>query len=405
MSAKSSLLLDIQILRAFAILTVLFCHLSLTATVLQQLPGALLPPLWVGVELFFVISGFIVTKTVCEGSMAALPFAIRRAFRLWPAMFFFVGLSGIAAYLAYALMPDNLFAKQSLIVSPRKFASEELSVLFGYFINRNGSSFYMNGAMWSLSVEFQFYAVFFVLLVMLALGEFSAKTKKSAILIVAIAVYAISLWHRATIATGGLLGDVPRFVPYLTSFKFDFMALGVLGYFISISRLKLPAYGPALTALALAASLVIATVCEHPLTGGPKPWLDGWGLTVMGWSFLLAVLLASRGDAFRGRDTVWYRFFTWVGDRSYSIYLLHYPIMALIWIGLVRLYPAAFASEMSYGLIQATLVIVLSFALADFSYRHIELPGSRLARRVIVAIGWDEPRRASVPDATSVPHA
>lgn len=405
MSAKPSFLLDIQILRAFAILTVLFCHLSLTATVLQQLPGALQPPLWVGVELFFVISGFIVTKTVCEGSMSALAFAIRRAFRLWPAMFFFVALSGLIAYLAYRLTPDNPFAKQQLIVSPERFVSEEMSILFGYFINRIGPATYMNGAMWSLSVEFQFYAVFSVLLVIIKVCEISTKAKKLIILAVAVLVYSISAWHRMTITTGGFLGSVPHFVLYLTSYKFDFMALGVIGYFISVSRLKAPMYGPALTAVALAASLVIAIICEHPLSAGPKPWLDGWGLMIMGWCFLLAVLLASRGDAFRGHDTVLYRFFTWIGDRSYSIYLLHYPVMALIWIGLARLYPAAFSSEMKYGLIQAALVIALSFALADFSYRHIELRGSRLARRVIAAIGWDEPRRASVPDATSVPPA
>jgi len=220
---------DIQILRAVAILSVLLAHLSLPNTFLAMLPGQPLSPFWIGVELFFVISGFVVSKAVVEGSsMAPGRFLQRRAFRLLPAMLAFVALSALAVFLASWLTAGNSWADQALIVGPAEFTRQSLSVLGGYFINRDGPALYTNSAMWSLSVEFQFYAGFAVVLAAISALRLSPRLGRRLIFSVAVGVYALAMWQRLSTATGGILPSPSAGALYLTAWKFDFMALGVI---------------------------------------------------------------------------------------------------------------------------------------------------------------------------------
>src|SRR6266702_3598421 len=82
----------IQQLRAIAVMLVLAYHLSLTPALLGLLPVRPSSPFWVGVELFFVISGLVVTKALFRDGRL-IPFFVRRILRLWPALIFFFLLS------------------------------------------------------------------------------------------------------------------------------------------------------------------------------------------------------------------------------------------------------------------------------------------------------------------------
>lgn len=83
---------DIQVLRGVAILLVLGYHLSLSRTLFELMPIKLVVPGWVGVELFFVISGLVVTQSVLRTRPTAGVFLLKRAFRLFPAILLFLGV-------------------------------------------------------------------------------------------------------------------------------------------------------------------------------------------------------------------------------------------------------------------------------------------------------------------------
>src|SRR5882724_1368131 len=100
---------EIQVLRAVAIVMVLVHHFSLIWTLIEPFPR-LTSPFYAGVELFFVISGFVVTRSIFEGSgSTAFQFVIRRVFRLYPAIFFFLAVVA-ATSIAASFMSADSFA-------------------------------------------------------------------------------------------------------------------------------------------------------------------------------------------------------------------------------------------------------------------------------------------------------
>lgn len=384
---------DIQILRAYAILTVVFGHLSVCSSLMAMFPGALTSPFWLGVELFFVISGFIVTKTVVEGrSMAAGQFVMRRAFRLLPAMLAFIALSGITVAIAARVASSDTWAAQQLIVSFREFSAQSLSVLGGYFINRGGN-LYTNTAMWSLSVEFQFYFAFALVLALAGLLRLSRNSTATALLVLAAATYALAIAYRVSGWTPSWLA-APMF--YVKGWKFDFMALGVITYFVSRSQVWSFRFGPALAAVALTLPIVIALVCEHVMLAGPNSRLERFGLPIMGLCFALAVLIASQDRAFVGKDTRLYKGLLWVGNRSYSLYLVHLPVMALIWVALFKFYPSALFSVIHYNTIQAVGTVLIAGYLAHLSFTLIEQRDKAMQAAFINALGLSKPGASNI---------
>jgi peptidoglycan/LPS O-acetylase OafA/YrhL len=151
---------DIQILRGVAILMVLTCHLSFSSQFLLALPFPVSNPFFAGVELFFVISGYVVTKSLMNGGFRPVPFLVRRLFRLYPPIFVFLLLCLLINIYIW-IVPIPKFSVDTFGLPPADFIGAAWAVLSGTLINYNGPSGYMNGAMWSLSVEFQFYAITF----------------------------------------------------------------------------------------------------------------------------------------------------------------------------------------------------------------------------------------------------
>ena len=151
---------DLQLLRGIAISLVLLCHLSLSRTVLDYLNKDLTLSLYWGVELFFVLSGYVVTKSLRSKELGSFNFLVKRTFRLYPAILFMIG----CVFLVNTLVIDEKYFGMSF----DSIQTQSIAILGGYLINYSEPTSYQYAAMWSLSVEFQFYAFVTILLTFLS---------------------------------------------------------------------------------------------------------------------------------------------------------------------------------------------------------------------------------------------
>ena len=94
--------------RAIACIMVVFQHVSLTPTLFAFLPGKPTVSFHLGVELFFVISGYVVTRSLFSGVVHPVAFLARRFFRLTPAILTFLLFSLIVFTMIASLPSENL---------------------------------------------------------------------------------------------------------------------------------------------------------------------------------------------------------------------------------------------------------------------------------------------------------
>jgi peptidoglycan/LPS O-acetylase OafA/YrhL len=109
-------------------------HLDLTTWLFDRLPVSATMPFYLGVELFFVISGFVVTRSLLTHSSDAGAFMVRRVLRLTPAMLVVIGLSLLALVLISAL-PDNIKAGELGMKGFGAFCGQNRAILIGALIN------------------------------------------------------------------------------------------------------------------------------------------------------------------------------------------------------------------------------------------------------------------------------
>jgi peptidoglycan/LPS O-acetylase OafA/YrhL len=379
---------DIQILRAVAIASVLFYHLSISATMLSALPVHITNPFYAGVELFFVISGYVVTRSLRRGDYDAPAFLARRVFRLYPPIILFLVLTAFinAGIRATGYPP---YAVDAFCLPMRPFVSQAGAILGGYLINSGGAS-YMNGAMWSLSVEFQFYALVAALALVLAMVRMNSKLKDKTILGSAIAILVVCVVTRILVNMNIHIG-LGHFAFYLITFDFDFMALGVVLAYIPRSTLgALPARLTELLGLFfLCFPVVVLAFCRSPLVpaSGNGDSLMGIGMPLAMVSFGALVFLASRGCLSKPMPLWLARGLIVIGDRSYTLYLLHFPCMLLGWVLLVFARPEWTISAWSYSFTQPVATAMFLVPLTELTYRYVELPWNRVGPMVA---GWIE---------------
>jgi peptidoglycan/LPS O-acetylase OafA/YrhL len=314
---------DIQVLRGVAIALVLLYHLSLSATFLDAFPIRITSPLYLGVDIFFVVSGFVITRSLMKDSFNAIRFFVKRVFRLMPAVLLFIGITFLLnRYVQQADLPAD--AKAMLSVSSDKFWAQARAIVFGYYTLASHGGSFVNGAMWSLSVEDQFYAA--VVLVCLLLGFVLRRRPQRIGLVLCLAATSLYLCLAGSrLATWGRSATAPpALLAYLASRRFDFLALGVSTAFFDVRfapriRGLFAEAGPFCAALLLFLPLMLGAMCESPLSP-PAYRLHGVGFTAMGVCFGGLVLLAANGLAFPRSKGPIYRAFKLVGNRSYTYY-------------------------------------------------------------------------------------
>jgi peptidoglycan/LPS O-acetylase OafA/YrhL len=384
-SLATKKIVDVQVLRGLAIVMVLTVHLSLSATILGYFHSRLTDPFYSGVDLFFVISGYVVTCSLMRSGAGPISFMVRRMSRLWPPMLVFLLFSLVANEIVIHVAPP--FAVQILGMPFGHFVAQSIQILSGTFINEAVHPGYTNAAMWSLSVEFQFYATVAVLCGLGLLCGLRDSAIFKLLGAAAVLIYVMSFINRIEFQVDA----APTFSLYPTSFSFDFMVAGVLLALLP-ERVteRFGRYGWRTSCALIVIPIIILALSNSPLDAAPKH------NTQAGFGFIVCTLCfaALVGVAAKGRLHWPHRLqsvLLAIGERSYTIYLIHFPCMALAWLAIYKVNPIWAARPLIFGLLQAAMTILLLTPLTWAMYRWVEKPSENLGAFIID--GWR--RRAS----------
>lgn len=370
-------------LRAIAVMAVVFYH----ADFLWAQGGFL------GVEVFFVISGYLITSLLLvewlrTDRIDLKAFWVRRARRLLPAVFL---LLGVVTLWSVFFLRDTLYRLGGDIVAASTYVTN------WFFIVRNDSYFEAFGRppllrhLWSLSVEEQFYVVWPVLF-SIGFALVGGRSKHATIrrfrwLVVVGAIGSIALMAYLY---------VPFEDPSRVYYGTDTRAAGIL-IGIALATAWMPWRLP--SKVSPLYTLVLRVVGWGAMVGlllilwrasEFSPWLYRGGLAVT--SILTAAVIAVIVHPAGGFGRVLSNpVMNWIGTRSYGIYLWHWPIFMITRPGV----DVPWNSPVTF-----TIRLALTFGIAELSYRYVEMPIRRLGYRVWMRgitrkLGVTTPRAAS----------
>lgn len=343
---------DVDGLRAVAVGSVVLYHSHI-------------PPFtggYIGVDVFFVVSGFLITsilyREIKSGTFSLLDFYDRRIRRIFPALFLVLAVTTLLA--AHILLPRQmvLYAK-SLPPSALFYANVHFEQALNYFGPKANETPLLH--LWSLAVEEQFYIVFPLLL--FALLRLGGRT----LALAAIAVISVASLVYAQIS----VSEAPSMAFYMPmSRAWELLAGAVLAL---VAWPRVPPKVAAVAALAGMAAIIVPVFAYNYLT--PFPGLSAapavLGAVVVIWAGASAPEgVVSRVLSLPG--------FVYMGRMSYSLYLWHWPLLVLgvVWKGRALTY------------FEAGGVILFAVLLSALSLKYVETPlrrpqalgGSRRAR-------------------------
>jgi len=328
---------DIDGLRAIAVLSVVLFHLGFS----ERLGGG-----FVGVDVFFVISGYLITgilqAEVESGRLSIAEFYNRRVRRIFPALFLVHLFCLVASSII--LFPDETKGVGQDVLRSLAFMSNVAFARAGGYFDQSSKVTPLLHT-WSLSVEEQFYIVLPLLL--LLLSRVRRWLRLGVLFVLALLSF---------VAAQRALGSDARGAFYFVQFRAWELLVGSLLALGAVPRARSRWLSEALGALGLA--LIVWAVLR---IDDSTPFPGYWALPPC----LGAVLLLHSGaevETFTAR-LLSLAPLRWIGAVSYSLYLWHWPLIAL--------YNARHPS-MTHG--ARVAILLLSLLASVISYRYVERP-------------------------------
>ena len=316
------------------------------------------------VSLFFVMSGAVLgisLRNFRADRGTYLAYLVRRFLRLWPV----IALSTLLGYTVLVVTPD-LIGDQIYTSIFHRYVASSLGAS-DVILSLSFASSVINPPLWSISVE----VIASILLPFMAIA--SRRLAGCLYLCLACLLLAIAVGHRESI---WFIGHWPA---YLINF-----ALGLLACHLALWARPWIGRMPGWLFVMVVVGLYLGLMNTHSMIQLPmKPGHFLGNLCDLAFALPLVVLLMERDRGFAGLASGIGRF---LGDTSYSVYLLHWPIMVgILAIAGLAFGPATIMAHgelFSAGLLSACLIVTL--LAASLSYRYVEKPavaaGRALAR-------------------------
>ena len=359
-------------LRALAIIGVLLYHAGI-----DWLPGGFL-----GVDVFFVISGFLITSLVLEeydrsGRIDFKRFYLGRARRLLPAVVVLLIVVGIAVLFVYQ---DALSA----------FRQDALATIFyvnnWWYVLVDQSYFESMGRppllkhLWSLSVEEQFYLLWPVVALLLVRSGGRPFVRRIALLL----AVASTVWMAVIAIRNGYPVDAD---PSRAYFGTDSHSMGLLvgAALATVWRPgRLSTHIPRGTQVIVTGTGIVAlavVVAFYLFVGEFTPWLYRGGFLALAFFTTVLIAAVTHPASVLG-PALGVGVLRYLGRRSYGIYLWHWPIFMVTRPGIDVPWsePVAFAARLA-----------LTLGIAELSYRLVEMP----IRRGALGRAWKAFRSGS----------
>lgn len=365
---------DIEVLRAIAVGMVVIHHLPVNLIPWATMGGPFYTVFnfWSGVDLFLAISGFVIARSLlpmlaearsqAEFVKLTLSFWVRRAWRLLPSAWLWLGL---------AILGAAVFDRSGA------FQGVQANVDGARWAVLNLSNFYMNyafgriplgalGHYWTLSLEEQFY-----LLLPVVVYLAGRRLPLALVLIVAAQIFI----KRMGLHGSGLMNVT----------RSDALALGVLLaiWSGSASYRKLE---PKVLKHLRAPLLLPVLVAVFAALSGPVFGPGDYRISLVALLSAAIVWFASYDRDYIFPPGLLKRCICWIGSRSYAIYLIHLPVFLAareIWF---RIDPRILQDGRHHTSTLLATALLLTLALAELNYRFVETPlrrhGVKIADRI-----------------------
>lgn len=343
-------------LRAIAVTAVLLFH----ADIYWARGG------YLGVDLFFVLSGFLITGLLADeiqdsGRLDFRKFYWRRAKRLLPAAWLMMAsVTVVAAWIAVDAMPQ---LRRDVLTSLAYMTNWGLlSVNASYFESTGRPPLLQH--LWSLAIEEQFYIAWAVVV---PLG-LRFMTRRSLAVVTMLLVMTSAAWMAVLASKIGYPGngDPSRLYFGTDTHGFPLLLGAALGLAWQPGRATWLIH-PVLRALGFLFGLLalVSMLALFVFLGEETAWLYPWGFLLAATVSIVLIATASHPALAFGR---WLdcRPLRWIGNRSYGIYLWHWPVFMLT-------RPGIDLPSMDENAVLA-LRLILTIGIAAISYRYVEMP-------------------------------
>ena len=355
---------EIDGLRAISVLAVIFYHADFSLFGHALFQGG-----FIGVDIFFVISGYLITSLILKEINQTNQFSFknfyeRRVRRILPVLFLVTIISSIVSY--FILMPSSLVDYGKSILGVFLFSS---NIYFWITGSKYGAESEFTRPMlhtWSLSIEEQFYILFPIFFIILI--KFYKKNIKNILLI----IFFISLLSAELLSSS--------YIKFESSFfRWGFAFSDKFSFYQLPSRIFELVAGSILSYITLDKKKMVLE--KYPILNNIFP---GLGIILIFYSLLffnlneifhpgiitlipivgtgLVILFAKRGEFIT--SILSGKIFIFLGLISYSLYLWHYPIFAYL----------RYIEIFNNSILIKILAIILAITLSIISYHFIEKP-------------------------------